>query len=99
VRVWWTADGAPLGEPLAGHASGRIAVAAGTLPDGTPVIISGGRDDGTVRVWRTANGTPLVPSLHLYELVRSLALRGNVIVAAAGADIAVHQLALPRSMR
>ena len=34
------------------------AVAAGALPDGTPVIISGG-DDGTVRVWRMADGTPV----------------------------------------
>ena len=34
------------------------AVAAGALPDGTPVIISGG-DDGTVRVWRLADGTPV----------------------------------------
>ena len=33
-------------------------VAAGALPDGTPVIISGG-DDGTVRVWRIADGTPV----------------------------------------
>jgi len=32
-------------------------VAAGALPDGTPVIISGSYD-GTVRVWRLADGTP-----------------------------------------
>jgi WD40 repeat protein len=31
-------------------------LAVGALPDGTPVIISGGRD-GTVRVWRLADGT------------------------------------------
>ena len=34
------------------------AVAVGALPDGTPVIISGGAD-GTVRVWRLADGTPV----------------------------------------
>jgi WD40 repeat protein len=34
------------------------AVAAGVLPDGAPVVISGGRD-GTVRVWRLADGTPI----------------------------------------
>ena len=30
----------------------------GALPDGTPVIVSGG-SDGTVRVWRLADGTPV----------------------------------------
>ena len=59
VRVWRTADGAPVGEPLTGH-DGRVnAVAAGALPDGSPVIISVGGDDGTVRVWRTADGAPV----------------------------------------
>ena len=72
------------------------AVAAGALPDGTPVIVSGG-DDGTVRVWRLADGTPLVPPLDLPEPVRAVAVHGNVIVTAAGADIAVHQPALPRA--
>src|SRR5215813_4596005 len=52
------ADGTPVGEPLLGHADTVYAVAAGGLPDGTPVIISGGRDR-TVRVWRLADGTPV----------------------------------------
>jgi hypothetical protein len=72
------------------------AVAAGALPDGTPVIISGG-DDGTVRVWRIADGTPAVPPLDLYEAVWYLAIHGKVIVT-AGANIAVHQPA-PQAMR
>jgi V8-like Glu-specific endopeptidase len=42
---------------ITGHTSYVNAVAAGALPDGTPVILSGGAD-GTVRVWRTADGTP-----------------------------------------
>ena len=58
VRVWRTADGTPVGEPLRGHTAAVGAVAAGALPDGTPVIISGG-GDGTVRVWRLADGTPV----------------------------------------
>ena len=74
------------------------AVAAGALPDGTPVIISGGYD-GTVRVWRLADGTPLVPPLDLPGSVRGVAVHGNVIITAAGADIAVHQAALLRLMR
>src|SRR5262249_42838206 len=55
--------GAAVGEPLTGHHGPVNAVAAGALPDGTPVIISGGPGsggpgDGTVRVWRTADGAP-----------------------------------------
>ncbi len=98
VRVWRTADGTPVGEPLTGHHSTVTAVAAGALPDGTPVIISGG-GDGTVRVWRTADSTPLVPPLDLSKWVRAVAVHGNVIIVAAGADIAVHQPALPWPIR
>jgi len=97
VRVWRLADGAALGEPLTGHRGGVNVVAVGALADGTPVIITGGGDDGTVRVWRLADGASLVPPLDLQERVRSVAVHANVIaVSAAGADIAVHQPALPR---
>ena len=97
VRVWRLADGTPVGEPLTGHTR-AAAVAVGALPDGTPVIVSGG-SDGTLRVWRLADGTPLVPPLHLSESVLGVVIHGNVIVTAAGADIAVHQPALPQPMR
>src|SRR5207253_1906591 len=43
---------------LPGHEGQVGAVAAGALPDGTPGIISGS-GDGTVRVWRMADGPPL----------------------------------------
>ena len=43
---------------LTGHTGAVNAVAVGALPDGTPVIVSGG-GDGTVRVWRLADGTPV----------------------------------------
>jgi hypothetical protein len=52
-----------------------------------------------VRVWRLANGTLVVPPLDLPESVRAVAIHGNVIVTVAGADIAVHQPALARTMR
>ena len=76
MRVWRTADGTPVGEPLTGHDGAVNAVAAGALPDGTPVIISGG-DDGTVRVWRTADGTPVGEPLTGHD--------GRVTAVAAGA--------------
>src|SRR5262249_59072266 len=40
-----------------GHTGPVDGVGAGALPDGTPVIISGGHDH-TVRVWRLGAGTP-----------------------------------------
>ena len=43
---------------LTGHTGGVDAVAVGALPDGTPVIVSGGVDD-TVRVWRLDGGGPV----------------------------------------
>ncbi len=98
LRVWRLADGIPVGEPLRGHDGWVKAVAAGALPDGTPVIISGS-DDGTVRVWRLADGAPLAPPLDLHGSVQAVAVHGNVIITAAGADIAVHQPVLPRLMR
>jgi len=53
VRVWRLADGTPVGEPLTGHPGPVNAVAAAALPDGTPVIISGGTHGWDARsVWR-----------------------------------------------
>ena len=98
VRVWRLADGTPVGEPLRGHTKAVWAVAAGALPDGAPVIISGG-EDGTVRVWRLADGTPVVPPLDRSKPVRDVAVYGNVIVTAAGINIAVHERTLPEPIR
>ena len=94
VRVWRLADGAPVGEPLTGHDGEVIAVAVGALPDGTPVIVSG--DYASVWVWRLTDGTLVVPPLDLAGPVSDVATHGDVIVTVAGADIAVHQLALMR---
>jgi WD40 repeat protein len=95
VRVWRLADGTPVGQPLTGHRGRVMTVAAGELPDGTPVIISSG-EDRVVRVWRLADGTPASEPLELPESARDVAVHGNIIVTAAGTDIAVHQVALPR---
>jgi hypothetical protein len=69
-------------------------VAVGALPDGTSVIVSGGAD-GMVRVWRLADGTPIGKPLDLSERIAGIALYGNIVVTAAGQDIAVHQPAAP----
>lgn len=47
-----------------------------------------------MRVWPLADTTLLLALLHLPEQVSAVAVRGNLIVTAAGADIAVYQLAL-----
>jgi WD40 repeat protein len=96
--VWRAADGTPVGDPLAGHDGLVSSVAVGALPDGTPVIISGSRD-GTVRVWRLADGIPLMPPLELPQSVHAVAVHGDVVITGAGADIAVHHPAFPRPMR
>jgi hypothetical protein len=94
VRVSRLADSTPVGDPLTGHSSDVTAVAVGTLPDGTPVIVSGG-ENGTVRAWRLADGNPLAHPLELPEPIRGIALHRNIVVTAAGRDIAVHQLFTP----
>jgi len=40
-----------------------------------------------------------VPPLDLPESVQAVAVHGNVIITAAGANIAVHYPVLPRLMR
>ena len=58
------------------------------------MIVSGG-EDGTVRAWRLADGTPLAHPLDLSVPVAGIAVHGNIVVTAAGRDIAVHQLVAP----
>jgi WD40 repeat protein len=98
VRVWRLADGTPAKKSLHPYADWVTAVAVGALPDGTSVIVSGG-EDGTVQVWRLADGTPLAPPLGLPERVSSVVVRGDAIVVAAGARVAVHKPTLLRPTR
>jgi hypothetical protein len=44
-----------------------------------------------VRVWRLADAAPVVPPLDLAEGITAVAVHGNVIISAAGGDIAAHQ--------
>ncbi len=55
---WSHSDWAAGHQVLTGQVDAVAAVAVGALPDGTPVIVSGGGGDRTVRVWRLADGTP-----------------------------------------
>ena len=67
----------------------------GALPDGTPVIVSGG--------WRRHGAGMAAGRRHPARAIRwtylnryeSIALHGNIIVTAAGPDIAVHQPVAP----
>jgi len=92
VRVWRLADGTrvrkPLrGKPLRGHHGRVSAVVVGALPDGTPVIVSGG-DDSTVRIWRLADGIPLGNPRNLQSSTAAIAATNSVIVVAMNNDIA-----------
>jgi len=99
-QVWRLADGTPAGEPLRGQDADAVsAVATGALPDGAPVIVTSGGIDGMVRVWRLADRTQLMPPLGQAESVRAIAVHGNVVVTAPGADVAVHQPAPTQPMR
>jgi WD40 repeat protein len=54
----WTADGAPLGEPLAGHESAVVSL--DVSPRGEIASVAG---DGTLRVWTPASTSNGVPTL------------------------------------
>jgi len=76
--------------PAAQAQERAAAVAGGTLPDGTPVVISGS-DDETVRVWRLADGTPAGEPLSGHTgPVRAVAAGelpdGTPVIISGGAD-------------
>jgi WD40 repeat protein len=94
VLVWRPADEVQVSEPLRSlEASWLVrvnAVAAGVLPDGTPVIISGG-SDGTVRVWRLADLTPVGEPLAGHDgevtaVTAGMLPDGTPIIISGGSD-------------
>jgi WD40 repeat protein len=75
---------------LRGHDGWVMAVAVGALPDGTPVIVSGG-SDGTVRIWRLADGSPVGEPLRGHDdEVRAVAVgglpTGTPVIVSGGSD-------------
>ena len=101
VRVWRLADGTPVwGAAYAavrGDTGPVFAVAVGALPYDTPVIVSGGGDlyDGTVRVRRLANGTPVGEPLRGHtDLVIAVAAGalpdGTPVIVSGGSDSTVR---------
>ena len=92
-RPWhtrWSNGRRAAGQVLTGHAGPVLAVAVGALPDGTPVIVSGGHD-GTVRVWRLADGAPVGKPLTGHPLgVEAVAVGalpdGTPVIVSGGHD-------------
>ena len=64
---WRLADGTPVGEPLRVDTAPMWAMAVSALPDGTPVIVSGGYDH-TVRVSRLPYGSLVRKRVHGKEV-------------------------------
>jgi WD40 repeat protein len=81
-------DGGPsVGDPLTGHDGDIYALAVGSLPDGRPVIVSGG-NDGTIRTWELNEGTvvehSIIPAWGYALAVGTLSERRPVIVGGDG---------------
>ncbi len=96
VQLDWIGEVGTFHQVLTGHDGGVWAVAVGRLPDGTPVIISGGNPgDGTVRVWRLADGTPVGEPLTGHDgTVRAVAVGalpdGTPVIVSGGSDRTVR---------
>ncbi len=96
-RPWqtlWSHGSRVVGQVLTGHHASVQAVATGVLPDGTPVIVSSSYD-GTVRVWRLADGAPVGEPLAGHDnLVNAVATGvlpdGTSVIVSGGGDSTVR---------
>ena len=80
ARVHQITAGAPCGRDRGDRVGASMVVLqTGALSDGTPIIIRGDID-GAVRVWRTADATPVIPPLHLRESVQAVVIHSDVII-------------------
>jgi WD40 repeat protein len=82
---------------LTGHTDSVNAVAVKRLPDGTPVIVSGS-NDGTVRVWRLADGSPVGQPLRgddgaVYAVAVGALPDGTPVIVSGGGTVRVWRLA------
>ena len=95
ARRWWPcwSTGSQVATPhlamMTGHTSPVQAVACATL-DGCPVAVTGGRDDGTVRVWDLARGRPrggpLAGHTGPVQAVACATLDGRPVAVTGGRD-------------
>jgi WD40 repeat protein len=86
MRVWDLETGEPVLGPLAGHRGGVSVVAVGER-QGRPVIVSGSRDDRTVRVWDLESEHHLALQIELQHRVQSVASTANRLVIATTAEL------------
>ena len=88
VRLWDTATGKQIGQPLIGHTDAALGVAFS--PDGTKLASASA--DGTVRLWDTATGAPLGQPLigHAYRVWGVAFSPDGTKFASAGADTTVR---------
>ena len=88
---WSHGRGTTAHQVLRGHMDTVWALAISVLPDGVPVIVSGGQD-ATIRVWRLDNGAPVGEPMYGHsDAVTSVAVGtlpdGTAVIVSVSADL------------
>jgi WD40 repeat protein len=108
IRLWDLAAGAPRTDNLPAHqphgpyGGGVAQLAVATLPDGQPIAITAGGDDGTIRLWDLPTGSPRTDNLPAHDgRVAHLAIatlpNGQPIAVTAGGVDGTIRLWDPRT--